>query len=631
MAITTVEQEYKRLRSYLNPFIKGPAVDAVLTALATGSSSYLVNNVAAVNDQLYITTASGEYLDQRLADYGIVRPPSVGLSDDIFAEIGIAVKNRKQVRDLINSLLNSIFGDEFVRASNPSRAVEPYNLADGDTLIINFDNKFTTTVKFKTGDFESIAAAKAQEVADAITKYLRSNGLGGTAISKNDGNGNFVEILSDSKGAASSVTVLGGSAQNALKYDSVVPAGGNASTQWTLSNQPGGVIRYTWTGGANPQIGKVTAGNYVNIFGGGFASSTNSGSFTIINAVGGVAGSSYFEVSNPLGTSGIVVQGTDTAVLFYSPSKKTLLSRSSYAAVYQTQNQVLQIFLPAATQVIRRSRLGSAHIHDAPRGTFTFLAQPISGDSFSITSTTSLTAGSDFSIGATIQETITNLVGAINSDISGVQAFVNLGGLEVDLNDSSLTLTMSYGGSQQITGSGPLGDKTSLAPNQPGPYVYDTTQPFTVSTIHTKLSESVNGNSARVIQVADSSKFPDQQGYVILGYGTSQQEGPIPYIARPSDTTLLISPAYKIKNSHLAVEQINFIDMKAPVVISGDGPLLSASPPGERVVDAAPLGEVEAAAHHHPGLGRQLLLPCVHQTPVRVMIRTKVLASERGD
>jgi hypothetical protein len=28
------------------------------------------------------------------------------------------------------------------------------------------------------------------------------------------------------------------------------------STQWTLTLQPGGKIRFTWSGGANPQLGK---------------------------------------------------------------------------------------------------------------------------------------------------------------------------------------------------------------------------------------------------------------------------------------------------------------------------------------------------------------------------------------
>ena len=480
MPITTTEEQYKRLRSYLNPYIRGKSVDAVLTALASGNASYLINNVRAVNDQLYIATASDRYLDERLAEFGLVRPPAVGLSDDTFREIGIQVANRKAIRDLINNLLNAIFGDEFVRASNQSRMYEPYDLDDGDTLIINFDGHVTVPVQFRTAEFQNINAATAQEVADAITKELRRLGFTGTAIAKDDGNGPFVEILSDTIGASSSVTVLGGRAQNELVFDEPVTAGGNMSTQWTLTLQPGGFIRFTWSGGANPQLGKLQAGDYVNIFGGGFTASANEGSYTITASQGGPVNVAYFEVSNPLGTSGIVVQGTDDAVLFYTPVRKTLASRLSYAAVYQTSPRVLQVFLPAATKVVRRSRLGSAHLHDPS-------------------------------------------------------------------------------------------DPVSLLPNQQGPYAFDLSQPFVVSEVGTSLNQDLDGTMPRVIAVADSSQFPDEQGYIILGYGTQDQEGPIPYIARPSNTTLLISPAYTIQKFHPTGTDVALVAQKAAATISRDG------------------------------------------------------------
>lgn len=480
MPVTSKEEQYKRLRSYLNPYIKGPTTDAILESLAEGNAAYLINNVRAVNDQLYIATAAGRYLDERLADAGITRPPAVGLSDDVFRQIGIEVKNRKQVRDLIHNLLNAIFGDESVRATNASRAFEPYDLNDGDTLLVNFDDKDTIPITFTTSQFQNINAATAQEVADAITKTLRSLGYTQTAVAKDDGNGPYVMLISDTIGPASSVTVMGGRAQNELLFDAPVAAGGNMSTQWTLSLQPGGVLRFTWTGGANPQLGKLTPGNYVNIFGGGFAATPNEGSYNITNAVGGLAGSSYFEVMNPLGTAGVFVQGADDAVLFFNPVRKTLASRLSFAAVYQPTARMLQIFLPAATKVVRRNRSGSAHLHDPA-------------------------------------------------------------------------------------------DPVSLLPGQLGPYIFDTAQPFTVSHIGTTLTGNVDESSPRVIPVADSSQFPDTQGNIILGYGSSKQEGPIPYIARPSTNTLLLSPAYTIKNSHPSGTDVALVSEKAAPNVSRDG------------------------------------------------------------
>lgn len=577
---TTQAEQYKRLRSYLSPYMKGPNVDAVLNALATSNAAYLINNVAAVNDQLYIVSASGNYLDERLAQFGLSRPPSVGLSDEVFREIGIQVKNRKQVRDLISHLLNSIFGDEFVRASDPSGKVEPYNLKDGDTLKFNLDDKDTVTVVFKSSEFGSIAAATAQEVADAISASLSSQGISGAAISKNDGNGNYVEILSNTIGPASSVTVLGGSAQNQLQFPAAVSAGGNMSTQWTLTLRPGGEIRFTWTGGANPQLGKVSVGNYVNIFGGGFTSSPNEGSYTITGAVGGAVGIAYFEVENPLGTSGVITQGTDNAILFYNPVRQNLSGRLSYAAVFQVSSRLLHVFLPAATKVVRRGRVGSAHLHDPSNVTFILNAQPNPGDTFHITTSTSLVAGASFVIGATKDITAANMAAALAST-PGIKAIAGDSITEhgepgnpiltVWQDDPALTLVGTYVGSASVLASGPLGDPISEQPNQPGPYMFDTTQPFTVSSIGTTLAQDLDGTDPRIFQVADASQFPDQQGYFILGYGTENQEGPIPYISRPSADTLLISPAYTVKNVFPAGTDVALVASKNPPSLSQDG------------------------------------------------------------
>src|SRR5271165_2692207 len=189
MPIATQQSEYARLRSYLNPAIKGPNVTAVLNALAT-STSYLVSSVYAVNQNLFITTASAQYLDLLLSQYGVTRPPSVGIGDDVFREIGIQVKNRKQVRDLINNLLDAVFGDELCKATNSSTMIEPYTLADGDTLIVNYDGGKNVTIPFEAAAFQDIANAKAIEVADAIVSYLTSQNLSGLATIKNNGNGN---------------------------------------------------------------------------------------------------------------------------------------------------------------------------------------------------------------------------------------------------------------------------------------------------------------------------------------------------------------------------------------------------------------------------------------------------------
>lgn len=429
MAVTNQSAEYQRLRKYLNPYIKGPNTDAVLNALAT-SSAYLVNSVQAVNDSLYVVTAQAQYLDLLLANYGITRDPTIGLGDDVFRTIGIQVKNRKQVRDLINNILDAVFGDQFVKTTSNAQNVEPYALQDGDTLIINFDGATTSTITFRTSQFSSIGAATAQEVANAISVGLSNLGVSGSAILNNDGNGNYVQLLSNTIGASSSITVLGGRAQNVLLFDSVVPASGNFSTQWTISIQPGGVLRFTWTGGADPSLGVVHPMQYVNIYGGGFSSSDNEGTYTIVRAQGGAVGIAFFEIVNPTGSPGVVVQGTDTALQFFVPIRETLLSKAYYAAVYQTQANILQIFMPATTQVIKRSRIGSMHLHGE--------TLPDSGPSLPTTLGPYIY---DTQQGFTIGQGSTTLTAEINGGTSHVIEVAN----SVDFPDQSGYIVINYG------------------------------------------------------------------------------------------------------------------------------------------------------------------------------------------
>jgi len=205
---TILEQSKDRLRKYLNPSIQGENTEAILEALAHGPS-HLITNVEAVYDMLYVVSAKGTYLDERMSDRDITRPENVGLSDDVFREIGIEISNRKQIRDLVQQLLRISYGEEFTRATSSANEIEPYNLQDGDVLLLEFDDQEEIEVVFLTDQFQSINFATAQEVADVITKTIRRVGRTGSAVPKDEGLGNFVQLISETDGPSSSVSVTG--------------------------------------------------------------------------------------------------------------------------------------------------------------------------------------------------------------------------------------------------------------------------------------------------------------------------------------------------------------------------------------------------------------------------------------
>jgi hypothetical protein len=459
---TRQEKEKQRLRQYLNSAIRGPNTDAVLEALSQGAT-HLIQNVEAVNDNIYIVSATGRYLDTLLAGRGLTRPENVGLSDDIFRQIGIEISTRKQIRDLVLSILEIMYGEEFTRATSHSSEFETYALQDGDTLKIQFDDAEVVEVVFSASQFSNINTATAQEVADAITKELRRLGKTGAAFAKDDGVGGFVTLMSSTVGPASTVKVVGGKAQNKLKFDAIRPTTGLATTQWTLTQQSGGVIRATWTGGPNPSVGKARKDDYVNIYGTAF-NLVNRGTFTVSKVQGGVVGEAYVEFLNPNGIPQVVVQGNAEAILFFNPTRTTLSSKTTYAAAYQTEARLLEVFIPATTKVVKRDLKGSAHVHD----------------------------------------------------------------------------------------SGPSG-------TQLGPYVFETTKPYIIGGEECGTTQTVDSNSNLVIQVDNSSDIPDTAGNLIFAFGTDKEEGPVPYIARPSSNTLMINPSYKFKNTHNSGTNISLV------------------------------------------------------------------------
>lgn len=611
------EDEYKRLRKLLNPAIKGPNTDAVLWALAAGTGT-LIDNVEAVHDQVYIATAEGRYLDQRLADANLIRPPTVGLSDDVFRDIGISVLNTKQIRDLILKILGTMFGEDATKASSVSGAFQPYNLNDGDTLTVQYDGSAPITITFESTQFANINTATAQEVADAITRSIRQQGKTGSAVPKDDGTNIFVELISDTPGPSSSVKVLGGRAQNILLFREARPTSADSSTQWTISAQAGGVIRYTWSGGANPSVGKVRKNDYVNIYGPGF-DDLNKGTFTVTDVRGGTVNNAYFEIQNPNGVSEIIVQGTSDGVLFFNPYRMTLLDKNRYASAYQSEQRLLEVFIPATTKVVRREKAGAAHIHGPA-----FIETTTYNDGKNQVTDITFPAPAGISDGQYFLLNTPTTLYYVYFDTTGGNlldpAIVGRTGIRIDISSFTTAIEVAQEVAKEVSGTGDFsaanpatatarianadvgviaphvnGDlvgisfsifqtgvnasvTTTSVPNPDeqfadnfGPYIYDPSQPFTISHIGSTLSIQAGPTTNKIIQVSDASEFPDSQGFVILGYGTSRQEGPVPYLARPSSTSILLNPSYRIKNNHPIGTDVALVSVNGPVQISKTG------------------------------------------------------------
>lgn len=624
------ESIVKRLRGYLNRAIKGPFTSAVLEALAAGDALNEAN-ILAVKEQLFIMTASGEYLDRLLAGIGIVRPPGVGISDDLLRELAIAQTNSKLVRNILLEVLEIFYGSDAVRANTLSGSPQGYVLKDGMTLIFQVDtNPTPLVVTFQAKDFNNIANASAEEVANVISTVAFNSGYSLTASTQldTDTGETYVQLMSGTRGPRSAITVTGGSAQNILNFSKRSLSIPQNTTQFTTSFV-GQYIRFTWSGGLNPVLGLVRLGDYVNIYGNQFLIQ-NQGSYIVEDVQDGPIGQAYFDIINPnflpqgvitLGPvggasgNGVVIA---TANIVNAPSGAI---RSSNIVTIQTTTP--HGFLAGQTVTI-------SGVDNTPfNGTFTIASTPTA------TTFTYPQLGLNVSSGggsASVDYVIQPLAGAVRS--SGVTTITTVGNhnliagqlIAVErVNDSSFdgtfniiavganTLTYAQNASNDLVFFTPIKSIIQELPRYAsiyevnpyevvvfmpattaivkrtligswhvhnsntdtsfvGSYTYDVTTGFPISAVSTKLTTDIfEGQLLTVGFGSNTLEFPDDSGFLVFDYGTANQEGPVRYLGRPSSGSLLLDPSYKFKKSHVTGSDVTLLINRTPYVPTTDG------------------------------------------------------------
>jgi hypothetical protein len=104
-------------------------------------------------------------------------------------------------------------------------------------------------------------------------------------------------------------------------------------------------------------------------------------------------------------------------------------------------------------------------------------------------------------------------------------------------------------------------------------YVYDPKNaPYTISENQTTLMGDVNeGEFGNYLSVHNSDVFSESFGEIVIGYGKSDEEGPIKYIAKPSSGSIFIDPAYRYVKKHSAGTPINLLRSKFATFPSSNG------------------------------------------------------------
>ena len=184
---STIKQETveSSLRKYMSPVLDGPNFRALLAGFATGEVANQTNAELA-KDQLFYSTASGEYLDRIANNYGVSRP-NVGMRDATFREYISSFYNFKVTEDALYRMIRVFYGIDGVQAYvandgllDPALPVN--DDATGNTLILKLDGNRQITLNFFRDEYADYTNPTQVESAILISRKIQEQKAGGFAL-----------------------------------------------------------------------------------------------------------------------------------------------------------------------------------------------------------------------------------------------------------------------------------------------------------------------------------------------------------------------------------------------------------------------------------------------------------------
>jgi hypothetical protein len=319
------------------------------------SDQATIELIEAAREQFFIKTAKRPYLDRLGAASLVQRPRFVGMDDPTFRRfIPIMAYNPKQVKLILDDILDIFFFKDSTTSFISSSVVQPYSIKSGWELEYEIDSYIKERIEFKESDFIDINNISAAEIVAAINRQA-SNSYA-IAFENSITKQTNVRIFTNTVGAKGSVQITGGRANIALQFDGFnTESGYGGNTEWEI-NKIGNTVTMTYTGvGNSPKIENLSIGDIVII-----TKPSNVGSF-IIKKVDVASNSFTFE--NLFATDEVFTQSTDDDVKFFIPFKANVYLRERRAVVWEVRPGEVIIEIPPSPPVVKRNRKGAAHIN----------------------------------------------------------------------------------------------------------------------------------------------------------------------------------------------------------------------------------------------------------------------------
>jgi hypothetical protein len=351
---TSADSIHDAFNAYFNTRVN-PNWRALIESIGE-SDDDIANLIEEVRKQFFISTASRPYIDRLAANYKVSRPKVVGMDDTTLRRyVPILAYQPKQVKAVIDQLLDIFFFKESTTALVESSQFEPFFLKDGWELEYAVDAINFERILFKAEDFTDISIATADEIASAINRQAKYSFA--TAFENRITKRKFVKIFTKTIGAKGSIEITGGRIDVSLQFHGIIPdAGSGETTQWLIT-KIGDTTRFKYIGGSPIALDQARVGDNVIIDMPG-----NSGTFNIININ---LTENYFEFNNLFSTPGTFDHGLNPNyfVRFVRPERSVIYTRNNRSVVWEVSPGEIIIEMPATPPVVRRELKGSAHLN----------------------------------------------------------------------------------------------------------------------------------------------------------------------------------------------------------------------------------------------------------------------------
>jgi hypothetical protein len=579
-----------------------------------------------IKENFFISSASGEFLEVLSQNLGIERPQGSDLNDASYREyIKLMSFQPKQILYSLYNLVELFYGESNSRIIVTNQKEEPFQI--NEDVIFEIETSFGTEIfSFKKEEFSSnVSSIEMASKLNSIAKNVIFQTIIDTITFKR-----FIQIRSKSRGLSGFIKIKGGNLNNILQFPQIADFNFTNGTEVILIQDESTQILKI-INGIVPSAYDLSAGDFINIFGQDI-DIKNHGTFVITSIqyetiLGVTKPIIYWE--NPINISQNLIINSNTQITIQKNKQFTLLNNSRKTLIMEIVNNELKVIIPITPNISNTKLHSSLHLTGLSKRINRVFSTQID-----LENTTGVPFSGKFSVFSKMGFVKKyNYTTVNNESISGINEKINLQGTEyqiintytnigqkdlfiefnenhniyngelVRLNklqliddkninkhytsevinsntikitvDTDVTIPIDYlPTGTVITGQSMILQFHSL-PVQlyKGSYIFNPQKgTFEISSTKTKLAAKIiSGFYGETIKVEDSSGW-NQSGYLIINYGTKNEEGPIRYVNIINKNEILIDPSYVYLNTHEINENINFVPSltQLPINIYGE-------------------------------------------------------------